>query len=340
MRRYLFMLLFFSSHAFAIEAEITALKKALPSADAATINKALVDLNIAIGSSDISDGSSYSNPSPDRLKKRQQTAEALESIKQDIINLTSITDPVVFSRGVPGWDGKQQSPKHADTTIITNATALLGYTSGDQKVYDALRSNLVQGQTGNVVSSALYSLFQTGMADQEVTDIAIKRMESYQNPEDQDIAFNLIHLAAVWPIPDALDFFTEVLKTDNRLGAKISVVKAIIKLGPRGATALPELQNLLQELEQQKGDFRDIDTVKQAIQVVSRKDNQVITQVSNVPATSNSTTTPAKQSKPSASSVPSIQAASAQSSPPWTWGVVGLLLLAVMGGVWWKFLRK
>jgi hypothetical protein len=47
--------------------------------------------------------------------------------------------------------------------------------------------------------------------------------------------------------------------------------------------------------------------------------------------------------KTQASPSPTVQTApvkAEQSSPPWTWGVVGLLLLAVFGGVWWKFLRK
>jgi hypothetical protein len=47
--------------------------------------------------------------------------------------------------------------------------------------------------------------------------------------------------------------------------------------------------------------------------------------------------------KTQASPSPTVQTApvkAEQSSPPWTWGIVGLLLLAVFCGVWWKFLRK
>jgi hypothetical protein len=48
---------------------------------------------------------------------------------------------------------------------------------------------------------------------------------------------------------------------------------------------------------------------------------------------------PVQQTKYSTQVTPSAKAATEPKSAPWPW-VLGLLLLAVFGGVWWKFLRK
>jgi hypothetical protein len=60
------------------------------------------------------------------------------------------------------------------------------------------------------------------------------------------------------------------------------------------------------------------------------------------PASSQKSLLNSQASTAKSSAVPATQSPqqpSSQSSPPWPWAV-GLLLLAVFGGVWWKFLRK
>lgn len=307
MKKHLFIILIFTSYAFALEVEIDALKKAIPTGDPGTINKALVDLHIAITYSDISDGSSYNNPSATRLDRRSEISQALEPIKQDLIALTSLSNPTVFNEGVLDWNGKPQGSQQPDLTIITNANVLLGYAQGSERVYETLIENVSQGSAANVVSSASYSLFQSGLADKKAIDIIIKRMEGYQDERGKEVAYRLMHLAGVWPMPSALDLFTEVLKSKSPISAKIVAANAIAKIGAGGASALPSLRDLLQELEQNGGDFRDINTINRAIMLASGRSN---TPQAVMPSTTAAQTTPAPPlpvQQPKSEATPSIK---------------------------------
>lgn len=252
MKTYLFILLMLPLRMFGLTQEVEAVQSVLPTNNAQSINQALVDLKMAINDHELNDGSPYNNPSPARAKTRKEVKEALEAIKNELVGLAA----------------------SSDATVASSASNVLGYSNGGKEVYDTLRQNLAYTASSGVASASLFSLFQMGAADKEVRELAVERIAKFQNAGDGEVAFSLLHLGAVWPLPEALDTYREILRTDRRDGAKISAVNAIVELGPGAAQALPELQKFLQQLEQQGGDFRFINTLKRAIEVVGGQSDE------------------------------------------------------------------
>lgn len=73
--------------AFALEAELSALRSALPSNDPNLINNALIQLNSTIGKYEAVDRSSWDKPSAERLQRRHDIMTALEQLPMTLLNL-------------------------------------------------------------------------------------------------------------------------------------------------------------------------------------------------------------------------------------------------------------
>lgn len=234
----------------AIDSEVGGLKLAISQGDPRKINQALVALQLEINRMEPID-SPVDTPSAARIKARQNIQQIIEPIKNDLIALT----------------------RNSDSTVAQTATTVLGSAAPSLDVYNVLKDNLSRTKSPGVAASSLMALSKSGLLDDEIGVIVADRIGEYQSGINPDLALNLIRTAAFVPIPQATSQLIEIIKSDDRIGAKITSANAIMKLGPAGEEALPELENLLQELEQQGGDFRDINTVKRAIMLVSSRDD-------------------------------------------------------------------
>jgi hypothetical protein len=306
---------------FGLDAEVAALKSAVTTNDVNKINQSLIQLNMAIQRHEAVDQSPWNNPSPARIQRRQEIQNALEPVKSDLIGLIN---------------GENK-------TVSRNANVIIGFTSGGNDVYSALKTKLEKSASAPVTTSSLYSLYQLGAADASVREIAVERIRAYDDRSRSDVAFGLLNLSAVWPLPEALPVCIELLKSDTPLSNKVIAANAIMKLGPAGAEALPDLEKLLQELEQQGGDFRDVYTIKRAIMLVcGRSDTpQAVTPPAEMAQTTPipSRATPNHLPKSGTSPLPVVQAEPSKSSP-WPWIIGAILVLAIAGGILLKLRRK
>jgi len=298
----------------AINSEIGGLKVAISEGDPRKINQALVALQLAVNQMEPVD-SPIDAPSAARIKARQNIQQAIEPIKNELIELT----------------------RNPDLTVAQTSTTVLGSAAPSIEVYDALKDNLEKTKSPGVAASSLMALSKAGLMNDEIEDIAADRIGEYQSRANSDLALNLVRTAAFVPVPQATDQLIEILKSDDRIGPRMTAANAIMKLGPAGVEALPELEKLMRELEQNGGDFRDINTIKRAIMLVSSRSDTPQAEIS----TTTQTTPMPPMATPSQKQTlsPSPTAAETKSSP-WLWIVGAILLLAVMGGILLKLRRK
>jgi hypothetical protein len=302
----------------ALEGDASTLKEAVTSGDANRINSALIQLNAAVTKHELVDQSSWDKPSPERLQRRHDIMAALEPVKGELVKLT----------------------QHENRTVARNASVVLGHSSGGNEVYESLKDNLQRSPSAPIASTALYSLYQLGRADDEVRTLAAARIAGYNQRSESQVAFGLLNLGAVWPLPEALPVCIEMLKSNEPVGSKMVAASAIMKLGPAAAEALPELQRFLAQLRAQSGDFRDINTLERAVRVVSGQTDAPsprAPQATPVAATP-SPATPVPSATPTASPQPATRVAQApvtaveHRTPVWPW-VVGILALVVIVAV-------
>lgn len=270
----------------AINGEIGGLKLAISDGDPRKINQALVKLQLAINQMEPVDA-----PSAARINARQKIQQAIEPIKNELLALT-------------------QNP---DLTVAQTATTVLGSAAPSIEIYNTLRDNLEKTKSPGVAASSLMALSKAGLMDDEIGTIAADRIGEYQSGANPDLALNLIRTAAFIPVPQATNQLIEIIKSDDRVGAKMTAANAIMKLGPAGEDALPELEKLLQELEQQGGDFRDVNTIKRAIILASGRGDapQVETPPATAPQTNSTppTTMPVQRPNSTSQAMPSPTAA-------------------------------
>ena len=267
-----------------IESEISGLKTSILEGDPRKINQSLVTLQLAINQLEPID-SSVDAPSAARIKARQSIQQAIEPIKGELILLTN----------------------NSDSTVAQTATMVLGSAKPSIEVYNALKGNLEQTKSPGVAASSLLALSKAGVLDDEAGTIAADRISEYQTRVNPDLGLNLVRTAAFVPVPQATDQLIEILKSDDRIGARMTAANAIMKLGPAGAEALPELKKLKQELEQNGGDFRDINTINRAIMLASGRSN---TPQAVMPSTTAAQTTPVPPlpvQQPKSEAAPSIK---------------------------------
>lgn len=319
MRYVLVVMLGFTMSAFSqnVSNEIVALKSALASEKPDAINQALIGLQGAINQYEFVDRSPWNNPSPEKQQRRTEIRSALQPIVPDLSKLVAAENP----------------------TLAANSAVILGFSGGDSAVYGSLKQSLQQSPYSSVVSSSAYSMFQLGLADAPVRTAITERLQEYPSESKRDVAFGLLNLASAWPIPEALPVLIEILRSNEQIGAKMVAINALIRLGPQANEALPEIEKTLQELERQGGDFRDINTVKRAIMIVSGRGDtpQLVTPAATVAQTTPVplVTTPSQKQPPS----PSPTAAETKSTP-WPWIIGAILLLVVAGGILLKLRRK
>lgn len=308
MKGWLIIMALSASNLFAaIDGEIGGVKSAISEGDPRKINQALVTLQLAINQTEPVDA-----PSAARIKARQNIQQAIEPIKNELIALT-------------------QNP---DLTVAQTVTTVLGSAAPSIEVYNALKDNLEKTKSPGVAASSLLALSKSGLMDDEIGTIAANRIGEYQSDANPDLALNLIRTAAFVSVPQAASQLIEIIKSDDRIGAKMTAANAIMKLGPAGAEALPELEKLLQELEQNGGDFRDVNTIKRAIMLVSGRSDgpQAVT----LPATAAQTTpvppatTPVQQVKSAASATPAAETKSSSGFPIVPVGTIGAVLVGII----------
>ncbi len=302
--------------ALSLDAEVSALKAALSSHDSTQINNALIQLNGAIGKYEAVDRSSWDKPSPERAQHRHDIIAALGPVTPELVKLI----------------------QGADNTVAANATVILGFSGGERSVYEALKTNLKDSSYSSVASPALYSLYQMGKADDEVRAIAVQRIAGYKDQDQSDVAFRLLNLAAVWPLPEALPLCREMINSDAHVRSKIVAVNALMKLGPAAAEALPDLQRFLAQLRSQGGDFRDVNTLDRATRIIS---GQTDAPSPPAPAPTSVAATPSPATPvPSATPLASLQPTTPDAqtpapvverkSPVWPWLVGILAFIAII----------
>lgn len=319
MRYVLVVMLGFTMSAFSqnVSNEVVALKSALASEKPDAINQALIGLQGAINQYEFVDRSPWNNPSPEKQQRRIEIRSALQPLVPDLSKLVTAENP----------------------TLAANSAVILGFSDGGSAVYESLKQSLQESPYSSVVSNVAYSMFQLGLADVPVRTAITERLQEYQSENKRDVAFGLLNVASAWSIPEALPVIIEILQSNEQIGAKMVAINALIRLGQQAKEALPEIERLLQELEQNGGDFRDINTIKRAIMLVSGRGDSpqaVIPSMATVQTTPvPPVTTPSQKQPPS----PSPTAAETKSTP-WPWIIGAILLLAVVGGILLKLLRK
>lgn len=274
----LFILLIFAltGTSFALDGEIAAAARAIQNNDTASLNQSLINLNSAILRFEPVD-SPINKASPRRIEARRIIADKLQPVKRSLIQLTT-------------------SPNQ---TVAGTATVILGHIPNDDEVKKALLLNLSKTSSAPLATSSLSSLFLAGMADASVREIAAKRMAEF-DPRDnsgQSVALALLQYARYDPIPEGFETYLRILRDDKPVSDRMLAVNALMELGPRARAALPEIEKLLQQLEEQGGDFRDIDTVKQAISLIRGRGDAAQTAVSPA-ATAAQTASPSPTATP------------------------------------------
>jgi hypothetical protein len=321
--RYVLVLIFgftMSALSQSLTNEVMALKLALASKNSEVINQALIGLQGAINQHEFIDRSPWKSPSLEKQQRRAEIKSALQPIMPDLSKLLTADNP----------------------TLASNSAVILGFSDGDSQVYGSLKKSLQESPYNSVVSSSAYSIFQLGLADASVKAVIVERLQEYQSENKRDVAFGLLNLASAWQIPEALPVIIEVLKSNEQIGAKMVAINALIRLGPQAKEALPEIEKILRELEQQGGDFRDVNTIKQAIMLIGGKGDEE--ESANSPAVRDVQTMPVPalaepvgQRKLTGQIL--LIVTETKSFP--LQGIIGaILLIAVVGGILFKFLRR
>jgi hypothetical protein len=304
--------LFMSMTAKALDAEVTAFKAAFDSGEAQAINTALIQLNGAILKHELVDQSKLNAPSPERLQRRHEIIAALDPVKKDLIKLF-------------------QGP---DQNVASNAVVVLSRSGGGPEVYEALRKVVATSRDDYLPEKALSSLYALRLADEEVRNISAQRIANYKERGERQVAFGLLRVANYELLPEALPTCVEMLKSDAAVGSKMVAANAIMRLGPAAAAALPELQRFLAQLRAQGGDFRDINMLERAVQVVSGQ-SELPKRVSAAATATPALAAPVLTVMPETSSVPVTHAGQTpaptaeRKSQAWPW-VVGILALIVI----------
>jgi hypothetical protein len=320
---YFIFFLIFSSRLFALDAEVAAVKAAIPTNDRNTIQQAFNNLETAIFDHELNDGSLARSPSPARQKTRDEIKQALLPIKDDLIAIASTND----------------------SFVANGAINILGYSDGGPEVYQILLKNIKETQDAGIANISLSSLNRLGLADKTVQDAAVQRLAEY-DPNDHSgnsVAGGIWREAFGDPLPEGLDTFIKFLSPNYPYRTRVGAAKAITTLRSGGIKALPELEQLLAWLKANDADFRDIQTVEYAILEVNSK--PATSEEKNIPATNISATPQPSASVPTAASVPTSQ--TIPSSPIesntsisiWIYIII-LLSLGCIGGIWFLFLRE
>ena len=321
-----FILIFWTliSHAMALTQEVDAFKSAVQTGDSQMINRSLATLGLAIEAYEPYDGSLYNNPSPDRLAARSQIKQALEPIKSDLIQIAS----------------------SSDRANAYSAIGILGSTGGGAEVYELLKDTLTNTNDSGLAVSSLSALDKLGLIDSTIENIVSKRIAdvNVNDNSGKSVPLGLISEAGEIPIPPALNTFIKVLESAPSIWGKAAAAEAIMRLGPGGASALPELEKQLALFKASHADFRAINRLTRAISVVK---GEAKPEEEKSASESNTSTPP--QPSTSASIAPSVPPSQAVPSSPintsntsiplWIYSVI-LLTIALFIGMWFLLKAK
>jgi len=246
--KYLLVMFFMVvANALGLQSEVDAVSRASVTGDAQAINHALLALNFAIRKAEPID-SPIAQPSPARVDAQQKIASALLQIKDKLISLAV-------------------SP---DLNVSGTAIVVLSHIPNDKDVQSVLVKSLSETNSADIASKSLSALFQTGMADQTVGEIAAKRIAEFDLHDNsgQSVALSLLQSAKNNPIPAALDTYLNILRSDDRRSAKLLAVNAIVAVGTDAGKYLSEIRKLLERFEREGADFREINALRDAVRSI------------------------------------------------------------------------
>jgi hypothetical protein len=286
------------------------------------------------------DTNDWATPSSERLRRIGEVGNALEPHTSLLIDLGTPTET-------------QQGN--------ANALGLLYFAKPSEQLQQQLL-NLAKVENPRGAARDAYGiLINLGLDTPEVRAEIAKLMGTYVDRYETPSAAEVLFGAREWRITEAVPFYVQLLQQEYRnkdelYGMVRLVAESLRGMGAAAAPALPLLKKYLEAMKLEKVDFRDINVIEGAIRAIEGKDpitrlltvngsGPVGVEVQPVdvpPASANQSSIPSQSMSPpkSAPSPPlTVALQQPQTSSPWPWAV-GLFLLAVFGGVWWKFLRK
>ncbi|NJM54905.1 MAG: hypothetical protein HC841_02345 [Verrucomicrobiae bacterium] len=299
------------------------------------------------------DQNDWATPSPERLKRLNKVADAIQPYTSLLIQLGS-----PYKKDFKMEQVIVQGTEQYNQGVLN----LLSYAKPSDELKDQLLQLAHVPNPRGTARAAYNLIFQLGMDTADVREEIVKRMADYQPESYKSSAANEIFYSAgaEWRIEEAVPLYMKELQRDyknkDELNGRVrAVANAVRGLGSKASAILPLLQQQLARMKAENTDFRDINVVEGAIRAVEGKDPiEPLLAVSGAgpigqnPLPASSTPTAVLQTTPVPSvatptqkqtPVPSPTAAETKSMP-WRWIIGAILLLAVVGGVLFKFLRK
>jgi hypothetical protein len=285
----------------------------------------------------------------------KQQEQALKKLRTEIhSNLLNAKNSAEKSRLRSEISSELESikPLLIQTAISNNeklkapSVNIIRYTQFNDQIIDVLQNITLDRSfdlnQGYIISEAVLALSEKGYLNKDVESVMIDRLsESLDDGSGrfEDLAFTIGHAQISGAVPILIK---GLLSSDNHI--MLAAAKSLQQLRASAYEALPTLREVLQKYKADKNvNYREIEALEFAILAISNQAPNAISRVeTTTPKFADSNSQVIAGKNPSIISEKPIQSVLAQpspSAPVWPWAV-GLLLLAVMGGVWWKFLRK
>jgi hypothetical protein len=218
--------------------------------------------------------------------------------------------------------------------IRASSARFFSYTKPNNEIASAL-ATLARDENMDVRYSAFGSIYASNIQTEEVQAVVLQTLQESSN---SNLFSSASVIASAWKLSDAIAPLVNGLKNENP-HFKAYSAKALAELGARDA--LPEMKEQL-NLVTEPNLKKIIEDAISNLENPTFLPSPVPLNPAQVQQQDKSTFGQSSKDKPSSKLTPTMQPPPAQPSSPtsiWPW-VVGLLLLAVFGGVWWKFLRK
>lgn len=284
------------------------------------------------------DQNDWATPSPERLRRLGEVADAIEPFTSLLIGL-----------GTPS-DARQGSQ---------NALNLLYFARPATELKQGLLELANVPKPRGAAHAAYDLIFNLGMGTGDVRQEILKRVSEYNEGSYKSNAATEVFYAAgaEWRLPEAVPFYVELLQRDSRSREELNtrvraVANAVRPLGQEAAAVLPLLQQHFARMRVENVDPQTISVVEGAIRAVEGKEpiepllcvsgagpvsEGGIRRGDSIPATASmpraATATPGvvpAVSPTRTTPVAKIPAATGErNSPAWLW-LVGIVALAVI----------
>jgi hypothetical protein len=313
------LLLGFLSISYSSEFGLENISKFKSIKDPMVIKKELDKIATMVKQFEYADGSPINKPSTLRVTKQLELQEKIEPYKKDLLDLAKVH---------PGL-------------VRQNVLAIVTYAKIDADTRSILEQFSIERDESGTWASAERLLLKNDVVGSNFRSEFIHKIDSGLTSEsdiEREEASIRLNMCAYNSIPEGLELFSRLLTESKDVEVKKIAAEALGNLGKLSGDKLNLLDAEFQKAKL-SGDQFLMAKLKQAIGTInySLAPNEGL----NSGKVQSSVTSDSSSQLLNVNSKPLLMpiAKTSTSFAPWPLAV-GLLLLAVFGGVWWKFLRK